>query len=53
MAAVTNRVVKTGNVGATLTGGGVPEPATWAMMILGMGGIGVTLRRRRSALALA
>jgi len=53
VAAVTNRVVKTGNVGATLTGGGVPEPATWAMMILGMGGIGVTLRRRRSALALA
>ena len=53
VAAVTNGVVSTGNVGATLTGGGVPEPATWAMMIFGMGGIGVTLRRRRSALALA
>ena len=25
---------------------GVPEPATWAMMILGFGGIGVALRRR-------
>lgn len=26
----------------------VPEPATWAMMILGFGAIGATLRRRRS-----
>ena len=26
-----------------------PEPATWAMMIIGFGGIGATLRRRRSA----
>lgn len=29
--------------------GGVPEPATWAMMIMGFGGIGATLRRRRMA----
>ena len=34
------------------TGGAVPEPATWAMMILGFGGVGCTLRRRR-ALAFA
>lgn len=27
--------------------GGVPEPATWAMMIMGMGGIGYSLRRRQ------
>ena len=27
--------------------GGVPEPTTWAMMILGFGIIGVNLRRRR------
>jgi len=53
VAAVTNGVVATGNVGATLTGGGIPEPATWAMMIMGMGGIGAIMRRRRSELALA
>jgi hypothetical protein len=27
----------------------VPEPATWAMMLLGFAGIGFALRRRRSA----
>ena len=27
--------------------GGVPEPATWAMMMVGFGGIGAALRRRR------
>ena len=26
----------------------VPEPATWAMMMLGMGAIGMTLRRRKT-----
>jgi hypothetical protein len=31
----------------------VPEPATWAMMILGVGGIGAAARRRRSAMNLA
>jgi hypothetical protein len=25
----------------------VPEPATWAMMILGFGGVGALLRHRR------
>ena len=28
-------------------GGGVPEPATWAMMLLGVGMIGSSVRRRR------
>ena len=29
--------------------GGVPEPSTWAMMLLGFGAIGFTIRRRKSA----
>ncbi len=33
--------------------GAVPEPASWAMMIIGFGGIGATLRRRRGQVALA
>jgi hypothetical protein len=32
-------------------GGGVPEPATWAMMLLGFGIIGTTLRRRSALTA--
>jgi len=31
----------------------VPEPATWAIMILGFGAMGAVLRRRRGALSLA
>lgn len=34
--------------GLTVTPG-VPEPATWAMMLLGFGGIGMTLRRGRKS----
>ena len=40
--------------GATVTfqsGGAVPEPATWAMMLLGFGAIGFTMRRRNAAIA--
>jgi len=40
--------------GGTDGGGGgneVPEPATWAMMIMGFGGVGSMMRRRRTALA--
>lgn len=33
--------------------GGVPEPATWGLMMVGLGGIGAVLRRRRAAGALA
>lgn len=29
--------------------GGVPEPSTWAMMILGLGGVGAVMRRRKMA----
>ncbi len=31
----------------------VPEPAAWAMLIVGFGAVGMTLRTRRSALAAA
>jgi hypothetical protein len=31
--------------------GAVPEPGSWAMMILGFGAIGVTMRRRQAAFA--
>jgi choice-of-anchor C domain-containing protein len=32
---------------------GVPEPAEWALMLMGFGGLGVALRRRRAATAAA
>lgn len=38
----------------TVTGAGaagVPEPSTWALSILGFGGVGAMIRRRRPALA--
>ena len=43
----------TGNVGAIGQAGAVPEPATWGMMLVGFAGIGISLRRRRRADALA
>jgi hypothetical protein len=32
--------------------GSVPEPASWAMMLIGFGGLGALLRRRRGQVAL-
>jgi hypothetical protein len=47
-----------GTVGDVAPAGGgataaVPEPAAWALMLAGFGGIGAALRRRREVLALA
>lgn len=35
----------------TVGGGGVPEPATWALMLAGLFGAGAVLRRRRRTVA--
>ena len=37
----------TGSYVGTLNVAAVPEPATWAMMLLGFGAMGVAIRRRR------
>lgn len=42
----------TGNVGAVL-GAAVPEPAAWALMLVGLGGLGAMMRSRRLAVAQA
>ena len=42
--------------GATITGplaAAVPEPGTWAMMLLGFGAVGFAMRRQRSAIQAA
>lgn len=44
---------KTGPIGASTLVAGVPEPSTWAMMILGFLGIGSLAYRRRGAMRLA
>jgi hypothetical protein len=45
---VDTRSDNTGNAGATLTPA-VPEPTTWAMMLLGFAGIGFMAYRRRNS----
>ena len=37
----------------SLISGGVPEPAVWALMLFGFGGLGAMLRRRRETATLA
>ncbi|HEY0436099.1 MAG TPA: PEPxxWA-CTERM sorting domain-containing protein, partial [Phenylobacterium sp.] len=37
----------------TLAAGGVPEPATWGLMIAGFGAMGAMLRRRRAVASVA
>jgi len=41
------------NSRAQISVGGVPEPSTWAMMLLGFGAIGAGMRRRRRMTAIA
>ena len=41
------------SAGGSLTTGAVPEPATWAMMLVGLGGIGAMARSRRRKLVVA
>jgi choice-of-anchor A domain-containing protein len=51
---VQNGEVRMNGFGASLLAPGsvaVPEPATWAMMILGFGAIGTVIRRRRALTA--
>jgi hypothetical protein len=43
----------TGTIGGGTLVPSVPEPATWAMMILGMGMVGMGLRMRRRTVAVA
>ena len=38
---------------ATLDTSAVPEPATWAMMLVGFGGMGAALRSRRKVANIA
>lgn len=44
-------VVVYAGVGAPVLQGGVPEPAAWALMLMGFGGIGAMIRRRKAAFA--
>ncbi|WP_375291667.1 PEPxxWA-CTERM sorting domain-containing protein [Qipengyuania sp.] len=40
--------VKNATLTFSLAGGGVPEPTTWALLIVGMGAAGVALRRQQA-----
>lgn len=42
-----------GNVPRPEPEGGVPEPASWALMLLGFGGVGAAMRRGRTIVRLA
>ncbi len=45
--------IAAGSNGTLAVTAAVPEPATWAMMLVGFGAMGVSLRRRRKPTALA
>src|SRR6476661_1716401 len=40
-------LTNSGNISGNAAFAAVPEPATWGLMLLGFGGIGMALRRRR------
>ena len=44
-----DEVTFTSQSGSFLTSTGVPEPASWAMLLAGFAGVGATLRRNRAA----
>lgn len=41
------------NVGSVATPSGAPEPASWGLMLMGLGGVGAVLRNRRRKAAVA
>ena len=41
----------TGYFGPNVLAGSVPEPASWALMLIGLGGLGAALRSRRGQVA--
>ena len=51
-ATITGHITGQVSLNSDTLNGGVPEPASWALMLLGFGGLGAALRqRRRAALA--
>jgi hypothetical protein len=44
-------ITSSNNLSSLLQSGALPEPGTWAMMILGLGAVGATMRQRKLALA--
>ena len=42
-----------GNISYDLSVSGIAEPASWALMIIGVGGVGALMRRRRAPVAAA
>jgi hypothetical protein len=44
-------VTSSNNLGSLLKVGAVPEPGTWTMLVMGLGAVGATMRRRKLAMA--
>lgn len=51
LAGVGQQPFGTAIIDVSTAGGVVPEPGTWALMLIGFGGLGAVLRRRRLAAA--